>query len=393
MSPFHQANSRAAAQQLANFVPKAGPDYTQNRNYDTGPNNRNNLSMLSPWIRIRLLSEWTVLRAVLAQHPLNECSKFIDELFWRCYWKSWLECHPSVWKDYLSQLNDDLQNFAKNPLYLDCCQAHAPIACMNIWLEELKTTGYLHNHARMWFASIWIHTLKLPWTLGAHLFLQHLLDGDPASNTLSWRWVAGLHTRGKQYLASADNIEHFTHGRIRVPEPLAQNAVEYSWEPSRFEVYQATQSFDSLSINKGSAWLICEEDLSPSREAMLSREQIPQIGYIPLSAYQQAGIQDSVFKFRHDCLADSLPQDSPIVHDTPALIQWVQQHHFKTLYVIEPKQGLWNPVLPTLETELHKIDCTLERVNYAFDLQYLASAKAGFFKFKKQIPKLISGFK
>ena len=61
MSPFHQANSRAASQQLANFVPKAGPDYTQNRNYDTGPNNRNNLSMLSPWIRIRLLSEWTVL--------------------------------------------------------------------------------------------------------------------------------------------------------------------------------------------------------------------------------------------------------------------------------------------------------------------------------------------
>ena len=390
MSPFHQANSQAASQQLANFVPQAGPAYTQNRNYDNGPNNRHNLSMLSPWIRIRLLSEWTILKAVLAQHPQHQCSKFIDELFWRCYWKSWLECHPSVWEDYLRQLNKDRQNFTKNPLYLDCCKAQAPIACINTWLEELKTTGYLHNHARMWFASIWIHTLKLPWTLGAHLFLQHLLDGDPASNTLSWRWVAGLHTRGKQYLASADNIEHFTHGRIRVSEPLAKKAVEYKWEPSRFELYQATQSFDSLSIRKGSAWVICEEDLSPSREAMLSSEQVPQIGYIPLSAYQQAGIHDSVFKFRHDCLADSLPQDSQIVHDAPALIQWVQEHHFKTLYIIEPKLGLWKPVLPALEIGLHQIDCTLVKVNHAFDLGYLASARAGFFKFKKQIPKLIS---
>ena len=75
MSPFHQANGRAASQQLANFVPQAGLAYTKSRNYDAGPNNRNNLSMLSPWIRIRLLSEWTVLKAVLAQHPTTSMLK------------------------------------------------------------------------------------------------------------------------------------------------------------------------------------------------------------------------------------------------------------------------------------------------------------------------------
>ena len=65
------------------------------------------------------------------------------------------------------------------------------------WARELTHTGWLHNHARMWFAFIWIFTLELPWALGADFFLRHLVDGDPASNTLSWRWVAGLYTRAK----------------------------------------------------------------------------------------------------------------------------------------------------------------------------------------------------
>ncbi|BAU31831.1 deoxyribodipyrimidine photo-lyase [Microcella alkaliphila] len=75
----------------------------------------------------------------------------------------------------------------------------------------------------MWFASIWIFTLRLPWQLGADVFLRNLLDGDPASNTLSWRWVAGLQTRGKTYQATADNIARFTDGRYR-PRGLATTA-------------------------------------------------------------------------------------------------------------------------------------------------------------------------
>jgi deoxyribodipyrimidine photo-lyase len=66
----------------------------------------------------------------------------------------------------------------------------------------------------MWFASIWIFTLGLPWRIGADFFYRHLLDGDAASNTLSWRWVAGLHTRGKAYAAESWNIEKFTGGRF-----------------------------------------------------------------------------------------------------------------------------------------------------------------------------------
>jgi deoxyribodipyrimidine photo-lyase len=82
----------------------------------------------------------------------------------------------------------------------------------------------------MWFASIWIFTLRLPWELGADFFARQLIDFDPASNTLSWRWVAGLHTRGKPYVARADNIARYTEGLFdpagqldEAPAPLAED--------------------------------------------------------------------------------------------------------------------------------------------------------------------------
>ncbi len=88
------------------------------------------------------------------------------------------------------------------------------INCFNYWVDELKKYNYLHNHTRMWFASIWIFTLELPWQLGAEFFMKHLFDGDSASNTLGWRWVAGIQTKGKHYSAQAWNIKKFTNNKF-----------------------------------------------------------------------------------------------------------------------------------------------------------------------------------
>ncbi len=131
---------------------------------------------------------------------------------------------PGLWTGYREGLRRGLDRLATEgglrAVWEDACAGRTGIAGFDDWARQLVATGWLHNHARMWFASIWIFTLRLPWELGADFFLRHLLDGDAASNTLSWRWVAGLHTPGKTYLATADNIARNTGGRFR-PAGLA----------------------------------------------------------------------------------------------------------------------------------------------------------------------------
>ena len=206
----------AALAALEHFVPRAGRHYAEQRNFDYGPERRDNISVLSPYIRHRMISEQEVVAAVLKSHSPATAEKFIQEVFWRTYWKGWLQQRPAVWQHYLAELEH--QKSRKIYGLATACDGETGIECFDHWARELRTTGYLHNHARMWFASIWIFTLRLPWQLGADFFLQHLLDGDPASNTLSWRWVAELQTIGKHYVASADNIQRYTAGRFERPE-------------------------------------------------------------------------------------------------------------------------------------------------------------------------------
>lgn len=209
---------------LQAFLPRAGARYAAERNHDLGLQNRGNVSMLSPYLRHRLLTEAEVVRAVLARHGHAAAEKFVQEVLWRTYWKGWLELRPEAWRRYRAELARERAASAAN-----AGRAHAlaqaergatGIEGFDDWAHELVDTGYLHNHARMWFASIWIFTLRLPWTLGADFFARHLLDADPASNTLGWRWVAGLQTPGKTYAASADNIARYSGGRFR-PQGLA----------------------------------------------------------------------------------------------------------------------------------------------------------------------------
>ncbi|WP_298128163.1 FAD-binding domain-containing protein [Brevundimonas sp.] len=210
----------AGLARLEAFAPRMGRAYAANRNADLGPGANVHVSGLSPWIRRRLVTEAEAVRAALETHGPRGADKFVQEVLWRTYWKGWLEMRPSVWTEF-EAARDRLD--ADDPAVRAAADGRTGISGFDDWARELAGTGWLHNHARMWFASIWIFTLGLPWELGADLFLRRLTDADPASNTLSWRWVAGLQTPGKTYLATAENIARFTEGRFR-PKGLAREA-------------------------------------------------------------------------------------------------------------------------------------------------------------------------
>ena len=186
----------AGLARLESFLPHAGRDYARDRNIDRGPSDRANVSALSPWIRRRLITEEEVIAAVLKHHSLAAAEKFIQEVFWRSYSKGWLETRPGMLVRFDAERRALRETWAGHEGFRLARDGRTGITCFDAWVKELIEVGWLHNHARMWFASIWIFTLRLPWQLGAAFFSEHLLDADPASNTLSWRWVAGLHTRG-----------------------------------------------------------------------------------------------------------------------------------------------------------------------------------------------------
>ena len=198
---------------LQNFIDNHLKNYAYERNYDYGEDNRENISCLSPYISHGVIQEKEILKQSLKKYPFEIIEKFIQEVLWRTYWKGWLELRPTLWNDYLKDLQDLENQKINNSNYLKAISGNTSIECFNDWVIELKKNHYLHNHTRMWFASIWIFTLKLPWQLGAEFFMKYLFDGDPASNTLGWRWVAGIQTVGKHYLASSSNINKYTSNR------------------------------------------------------------------------------------------------------------------------------------------------------------------------------------
>ncbi len=223
----HPVTRADALARVAQFAPHAGADYAARRNLDQGAGRHDAVSRLSAALARRTVSEADVLAPVLAQHG-DAAASFVSEVFWRTYFKGWLEARPFVWHGWLGALDRiDArlgQDDALAARHLSAIRGETGIDCFDHWIGELAATGYLHNWARMQVASIWIFTLGLPWELGARHFLHHLIDADAASNTLSWRWVAGLHTRGKTYLADASRIMRMTGGRF-APTGLATRAL------------------------------------------------------------------------------------------------------------------------------------------------------------------------
>ncbi len=269
MSGVFEPTRAAGLARMHAFVPHAGRAYAEGRNSDLGPGRPSAVSQLSPWLRYRLLSEQEVCAAVLEKHALAAAEKYVQEVLWRTYWKGWLEMRPGIWTRFVEERDEQRERLRNVRALEQAEQGRTGIEGFDDWARELVETGYLHNHARMWFASIWIFTLRLPWTLGADFFLRHLIDADAASNTLSWRWVAGLQTAGKTYLATADNIARYTGGRF-APKGLAEIA-----EPLTEAPVPAATPLGEAGCARGAPalLLVTSEDMHPD-EALLREADI-----------------------------------------------------------------------------------------------------------------------
>ena len=386
------ATREAAETRLEAFAPKAGVHYAQRRNFDFGPQEHHNVSALSPYVRLRLLDEVTLTRAVLAHHSQKEADKFLVEVFWRTYWKGWMELRPSVWKIYINdikELKDELQTHPDLcQRWKTACLGQTGIAPFDAWAQELAQTGYLHNHARMWFASIWIFTLNLPWQLGADFFLRHLLDGDVAVNTLSWRWVAGIQTPGKTYLATTENIAKFTDGRFIDVPGSAQIAVPPEMPPppppGNIPPVKAAPRPERYGV------LLHVDDI----DLRFIREHAPDpvaFGYADATAAQSPWITSpNVTSFRTAAACSEIGNPKRALTDATQLKAWALKHRLEQVVTPYAPTGPMQDML----TRYQSIDGAppLALVRRPLDSVAWPLATKGFFPFRNHIPGFIDRF-
>ncbi len=373
-----EASRAKAIEKLNHFVENNLSEYSKLRNFDFGPDNRSNISCLSPYITHGVINELEVIDKSLKKFSFAKNEKFIQEVLWRTYWKGWLELRPNVWSDYLLELNNLRNELKDNQNYLNAIEGKTDLECFNEWVNELKENNYLHNHTRMWFASIWIFTLELPWQLGAEFFMQHLYDGDTASNTLGWRWVAGIQTQGKHYLASEWNIRKFTNNRfknIKLNENAPPKVSEKSYTLTKQE-FNNPQNIDEKNL------LIFENNLS--FEITNFKENKFKKIYIVSNKNEKRSIKlsEKLVKFKSYLIEDQRQRlkDKSIDCEIIDISEIKNIENYYALY-------------PTVGENLDYLNSNNIKISFLYrNLDQLAwqYCNKGFFNFKSYIPKIIS---
>ena len=375
-----EASKAAALNRLNNFVEKNLSEYSKLRNFDFGPEKRSNISGLSPYITHGVINEKEVIEKSLSKFSFSKNEKFIQEVLWRTYWKGWLELRPNVWTDYLVELNKIREEYKDNQNYKNAIDGKTNIECFNYWVTELKENNYLHNHTRMWFASIWIFTLELPWQLGAEFFMQHLYDGDSASNTLGWRWVAGIQTQGKHYLASEWNIKKFTNNRfnnIKLNENAPPKVSEKTYSIVK-------QDFSNKNIDDENLFIF-ENSLS-FETTDFQNHKFKKI-YIISNKNENRSIKlsEKVIKFKALLVDDQKQRlENNSINCEVVDISEIKNINEKII-ALYPTVG---ENLDYLNSNNLKIDFLYRKLDQ-YSWQY---CNKGFFNFKNYIPKIITTF-
>ena len=370
-----------AIENLDRFVERNLSDYSKLRNFDFGPDKRSNVSCLSPYITHGVLNEVEIIKKSLAKYSFNKNEKFIQEVLWRTYWKGWLELRPSVWSDYIISLNSIRDKYKEDINYLKAIEGKTNIECFDEWVKELKTHNYLHNHTRMWFASIWIFTLDLPWQLGAEFFLKHLYDGDAASNTLGWRWVAGIQTQGKHYLASEWNIKKFTNNRFQNIK-LNENAPPKMAD----KTYSIIKNdFINPTINEDKTLIIFENSLSFEISNLKEFKFDKIILAVNSNEFRNIKLSDNVIKFKSELINDQLERIESLSINCEIVSVDKLKEIKSDFYILYPSVG-------------ENLDFVMSNLsNYKFIYRELDQfswqfCNKGFFNFKTYIPKIIAKF-
>ncbi len=374
------ASRAKALDKLNYFVENNLSEYSKLRNFDFGPENRSNISCLSPYITHGIISEKEIIEKSLGKFSFSKNEKFIQEVLWRIYWKGWLELRPNVWSDYLIELNKISEDFQNNQNYINAIEGKTNIECFNTWVNELKENNYLHNHTRMWFASIWIFTLELPWQLGAEFFMKHLYDGDAASNTLGWRWVAGIQTQGKHYLASEWNIKKFTNNRfnnVKLNENAPPKVSEKTYEIIKKD-FNNPQNIEDKNL------LIFENNLS-FEITDFQNNKFKKIYLISnKNENRSIKVSEKVVKFKSLLIEDQERRLKTNSIDCE-VIDISEIKKIENCYALYPTVG---ENLDYLNSNNLKIDFLYRKLDQ-YSWQY---CNKGFFNFKNYIPKIISTF-
>ena len=374
--------SRTFAEELMNeFIENNLVNYSKLRNFDYGQDKRSNVSCLSPYVTHGVISEVELIKKSLNKYSFVKNEKFIQEIMWRTFWKGWMELRPDVWADYLLELNQIKDKYKNDQDYKKAVEGSTEIQCFNEWVGELKENNYLHNHARMWFASIWIFTLELPWQLGAEFFMQHLYDGDPASNTLGWRWVAGIQTQGKNYLASEWNIKKFTDNRFKNIK-LKENA-----SPKKVEKFYPIikKDFINPDIEEGKNLLVFENSLSLELSELINNK----FNKIKLITNQNQNrkikLSEKTMNFKTQLFEDQKKRlkDKSLECE---ILDVSEIEDIADSYLLYPTVG---ETLDYLVSKKFSEVKFLYRELDQFSWQY---CNKGFFNFKNYIPKIIQKF-
>ncbi len=374
--------SRAFAVDLLDkFIENDLGAYSKLRNFDFGPKKRTNVSCLSPYVTHGVISEVELIKKTLRKYSFVKNEKFIQEIMWRTFWKGWMELRPSVWTDYLLELKKILTQYKDDQNYQKAINGNTDIYCFNEWVNELKENNYLHNHARMWFASIWIFTLKLPWQLGAEFFMKHLYDGDPASNTLGWRWVAGIQTQGKNYLASEWNIKKFSNNRFKNIK-LNENAL-----PKKSEKFYPVSKCDFVNseITKNKKLLVFENNLSLELSDLINKK-FNKIQLITnKNQNRKIKLSEKNINFKLQLFEDQKKrlEDKSIECE---ILDISEIEDTADAYLFYPTVG---ETLDFIKSRnFNKINYLYRKLDQ-FSWQYCSK---GFFNFKNYIPKIIQEF-